>query len=73
MKSVRARYEHGSLTPEEPVALHEGERVRVIVLRQADPRRWDLVRLAATGDDDAALAAAGLADWADALDREDAG
>lgn len=73
MKAVRARYERGALTPEEPVGLREGERVRIVVLRRGDPARWDLVRLAATAREDAELAASGLSDWTDALDREDRG
>jgi len=37
-----------------------------------DPKRWDLKRLAQSGSkEDRALAEQGLADWADALDRED--
>ena len=36
------------------------------------PKRWDLDRLAKSGaKEDQALAEQGLADWADALDRED--
>lgn len=45
----------------------------VVVMRHPDPSRWDMARLAADDDDDEALASAGLADWADALDREDRG
>jgi hypothetical protein len=45
--------------------------VAIIVLRQPDPARWDLARLSTSAAEDEAMASAGLADWADALDRED--
>jgi len=73
MGPVDALYENGLLRPVSPLPLRPGERVAVIVLRKADPARWDLTRLAAHGDDDLALAEAGLDDWAAALDREDRG
>jgi predicted DNA-binding antitoxin AbrB/MazE fold protein len=68
-----ALYENGLLRPVSPLPLRSGERVAVIVVRRADATRWDLVRLAAHGDDDLALAEAGLDEWAAALDREDQG
>jgi hypothetical protein len=34
------------LKPSTPLALRPGERVHLIVMRQADPKRWDLSRLA---------------------------
>jgi hypothetical protein len=55
------------------LSLRAGERVAVIVVRRPDAARWNMVRLAAHGDDDLALAEAGLDEWAAALDREDAG
>ena len=55
-----------------PLALTPGERVALIVVRHPDPRRWDLKRLAKSGaGEDRVLAEQGLAEWADALDRED--
>ena len=72
MRFIEARYEGGLLKPEAPLALTPGERVGLIVVRHPDPRRWDLERLAkSTGEEDRAFAEQGLADWADALDRED--
>lgn len=71
MRSVEARYEDGVLKPSEPLSLKPGERVRVLVLRRSDPSRWDLARLASAPEEDAALAASGLDDWADALDAAD--
>jgi len=72
VRSVIARYVRGALEPEQPVALREGERVRLIVLRHPDPARWDSSRWAhASGTEDAALAETGLNDWAAALDAED--
>jgi hypothetical protein len=41
------------------------------VLRPSDPSRWDSKRLGSAPDEDRALAEAGLAEWADALDAED--
>ena len=73
MGPVDALYENGLLRPVSPLPLRSGERVGLIVVRQADPARWDLARLAAHNDDDLALAEAGLDEWAAALDREDRG
>lgn len=73
MGPVDALYENGLLRPVSPLSLRPGERVAVIVVRKADPARWNLARLAAHGDDDLALAEAGLDEWAAALDREDRG
>ncbi len=73
MGPVDALYENGLLRPVSPLPLLPGERVGVIVVRKADPARWDLTRLAAHNDDDLALAEAGLDEWAAALDREDRG
>ena len=72
MRVIEARYEEGLLKPETPLSLTPGERVALIVVRHPDPRRWDLERLAkSAGEEDRALAEQGLAEWADALDRED--
>ena len=73
MGPIDALYENGLLRPVSPLPLRPGERVAVIVVRKADPARWDVARLAAHGDDDLALAEAGLDEWAAALDREDRG
>lgn len=44
----------------------------LIVVRHPDPRRWDLERLAKSGtEEDPVLAEQGLAEWVDALARED--
>jgi predicted DNA-binding antitoxin AbrB/MazE fold protein len=72
MRLIEARFEDGLLRPEIPLALAAGERVALLVVRQPDPRRWDLDRLAKTGEtEDRKLAEQGLAEWAEALDRED--
>jgi predicted DNA-binding antitoxin AbrB/MazE fold protein len=71
MRPVQARYEDGFLKPAKPLQLRPGEHVGVIVMRRPDVSRWDLQRLAQTAPDDAALAAAGLDAWADALEAED--
>ena len=73
MRPVEALCENGLLRPAKPLNLRPGERVGVIVVRQADPSRWDLARLAATSNEDAELAAAGLDGWAANLDHEDLG
>jgi predicted DNA-binding antitoxin AbrB/MazE fold protein len=72
MRPVEARYEDGLLKPAKPLPLRPGENVAVIVVRQPDPKRWNLAKLAATSaDEDVALAEAGLSDWAEQLDSED--
>lgn len=72
MRLIEARYEDGLLRPENPLALTPGERVALILVRPPNPKRWDLERLAKTGEsEDLELAEQGLAEWADALDRED--
>ncbi len=73
MQTVEARYEEGLLKPETPLALRDGERVALIVVRQPDSRRWNLDRLAksSTTGEDLTLAEQGLDEWADALDVED--
>ena len=71
MRPVEALYENGLLRPVSPLPLRSGERVALIVVRRPDPSRWDVERLTAHGEDDIALAEAGLDEWAAALDRED--
>lgn len=72
MARIEADYVDGLLRPTTPLALRDGERVRLVVVRQPDPTRWNLDRLAAAGaDEDRALAEAGLGAWADALDALD--
>lgn len=72
MRFIEARYEEGLLKPEAPLALTPGERVALIVARHPDPKRWDLERLGKSwAGEDRALAEQGLAEWADALDKED--
>lgn len=72
MRSVEAKYEQGTLKLAQPLPLSPGERVRVIVVRQPDPRRWDLAKLKrADASEDLALAEAGLSDWDQALDSDE--
>jgi predicted DNA-binding antitoxin AbrB/MazE fold protein len=69
---VEAEYEKGMLKPSTPLALRPGERVQLIVMRQPDPKRWDLPRLAQhPAADEAGLAEQGLDAWAANLDEED--
>jgi predicted DNA-binding antitoxin AbrB/MazE fold protein len=68
---VNAKFEDGVLRPETPLRLRPGENVRLLVMRQPDPSRWDLARLSQAGDEDLALAEAGLGEWAEALDAQD--
>ena len=69
--TIEADFEGGVLRPTRPLALRQGERVRLIVVRRSESARWDLERLAGSADEDLALAEAGLGDWADALDERD--
>ena len=71
MRAIEAQFEDGLLKPTEPLPLRPGERVRLIVLRRPDPKRWDLLKLAATTDEDLELTEAGLDWWAEQLDSED--
>ncbi len=72
MRPVEARYVDGQLKPDRPLPLQPGERVGVILVRRPDPARWNLRRIAAaSGGEDAELAAVGMDGWADALDAED--
>ena len=71
MRSVEAKYEQGTLKLAQPLPLTPGERVRVIVVRQPDPKRWDLARLRQSDTlEDLKLAEAGLAEWDEAIDSE---
>jgi predicted DNA-binding antitoxin AbrB/MazE fold protein len=72
MRFVEARYEKGLLKPAEPLALRSGEWVNLMVVRRADPSRWNLDRLAkGVTTEELALAEQGLSDWAAKLDQED--
>jgi len=69
---VEAEYEKGVLKPSTPLALRPGERVQLIVMRQPDPKRWDLSRLAhKPAADETGLTEQGLEGWAANLDEED--
>lgn len=73
MRPIEARYENGMLKPTERLALRQGERVAVVVMRHPDPKRWDLNRLGGSADEDERLAEAGLDEWSEGLDDEDRG
>ena len=69
---VEAEYQKGMLKPRTPLALRPGERVQLIVMRQPDPKRWDLSRLAQNpAADEPGLAEQGLEGWAANLQEED--
>ncbi|OFW26613.1 MAG: hypothetical protein A3H27_02980 [Acidobacteria bacterium RIFCSPLOWO2_02_FULL_59_13] len=56
----------------EPLALRSGESVRLIVVRRADPSRWDINRLAkCANEEDLTLAEQGIEGWAAKLEEED--
>jgi predicted DNA-binding antitoxin AbrB/MazE fold protein len=72
VRLVEAQYENGVLRPSERLGLRQGERVNIIVVLRSDRGRWDLARLAKTGnDDDLALAEQGLPEWASELEAKD--
>ena len=74
MRFIHAQYEEGSLKPTERLSLRQGEWVDLVVVRQPDPKRWDLGRLANSQDaEDLDLAEQGLGDWASRLEEEDRG
>jgi predicted DNA-binding antitoxin AbrB/MazE fold protein len=69
VRLVEAQYENGVLRPAERLSLQPGERVKLIVMRRPDPIRWDLARLAKTGNgDDLRLAEQGVAEWVRSLE-----
>jgi len=54
------------------LTLRPGERVHLIVMRQPDPKRWDLSRLAESpAAHEAVLAEQDLEGWAANVDEED--
>jgi hypothetical protein len=60
------------LKPSTPLPLRPGEHVQLIVMRQPDPKRWDLSRLAGKpAADEADLTKQGLEGWTANLDAED--
>jgi len=70
VRLVEARYENGVLRPVERLGLRPGERVSLMVVRRADPRRWDLARLSSgSNQEDISLSEQGLADWERSLDE----
>jgi predicted DNA-binding antitoxin AbrB/MazE fold protein len=72
MRFIEARYDQGMLKPAEPLALRSGESVHLIVVRRADPKRWDIRRLAEAGSaEEVALAEQGIENWLEKLDEED--
>jgi predicted DNA-binding antitoxin AbrB/MazE fold protein len=71
VRLIHARYEEGSLKLNERLPLRHGEWVNLVVVRQPDPRRSDLRRLAAQDAEDLRLSEQGIADWASNLDAED--
>ena len=72
MRLVEARYEKGMLKPAEPLTLRSGESVNLIIVRRADPCRWDINRLAKSGKaEDLTLAEQGIEGWAAKLEEED--
>ena len=46
MQVIEAQFESGVLRPSRPLTLRPGERVRLIVVRQPDTKRWDMARVA---------------------------
>ena len=72
MRLIEARYEKGMLKPTEPLALRSGESVNLIVVRRADPSRWDINRLAKSATaEDLTLAEQDIEDWAAKREEED--
>ncbi len=73
MTVIKARYENGALVPAKAPPLAPGEDVSIVVLRVSRAARWDMRRLAISSEEEELLAEAGLSEWADGLDAEDAG
>lgn len=73
MEVIEAEFENGVLRPMQRLSLRPGERVGIVVVRKADPNRWDIARLSKKSADEEVLSETGLADWAKSLDHEDGG
>ena len=74
MQPIDAEFRDGVLKPAKPLHLRPGERVRLVVIRKADPLRWNLDRLAQTnGDEDRSLSESGIGAWRMDLKHEDHG
>jgi len=72
MRRIEAHYEKGMLKPTQPLALRAGESVHLIVVRRADPKRWDFHRPAQSDStEDRTLAEQGIGEWLDRLEEED--
>lgn len=73
MAIIEAEFENGMLRPMVRLPLQPGERVGIVLVRRPDPSRWDLDRLSkGCGSDELSeMTAEGMAEWAEALDRED--
>jgi predicted DNA-binding antitoxin AbrB/MazE fold protein len=72
MRVIEAQFESGLLRPTNPLALRSGERVHPIVVRQPDPQRWDMARLAKSPlPEEAVLTEQGLKHWAAGLEQEE--
>ena len=71
MEVIEAEFSEGVLRPMRRLRLQPGERVRIVIVRRADPLRWDLARLSKSIRDKDALTKAGLAEWDTTLGRED--
>jgi predicted DNA-binding antitoxin AbrB/MazE fold protein len=72
LRVVEAEYEKGMLKPSTPLTLRPGDRVHLIVMRQPDPKRWDLSRLGRTpAAEEAVLAEQDREGWAANLDAGD--
>ncbi len=68
MRQFEALYEKGLLRPTEPLPLRPGERVNLIVVRRADPKRWNVARLCESNTpEEIALTEAGLSEGASQL------
>jgi predicted DNA-binding antitoxin AbrB/MazE fold protein len=74
VRLVEAEYENGVLRPVEQLALRPGERVSLMVLRRADPSRWNLARLSSIShEEDLELSEEGIDEWANSLDSAELG
>ena len=72
MQVIEAQFESGVLRPSRPLLLRPGERVRLIVVRQPDAKRWDMARFARSDSaEESILTEHGLGHWAASLDEED--
>jgi len=56
MELIEAEFNDGVLRPMRSLALRQGERVGIVIVRRPDPSRWDLARFPKVSAEEVSLA-----------------